>query len=85
MRTWFSLYGQMVLNLITARLAEYQGEPTPAGGRRKFPVWAIILIAAVVVLCLIPVCIFLILILLGPSIGNVFSGIVEELETTVTP
>lgn len=85
MRTWFSLYGQMVLNLITARLAEYQ-EPVPAaGGRRKFPVWAIILIAGAVIMCLTPICVIMILLLLGPSIGNIFSGIIDEMELTVTP
>ena len=53
--------------------------------KSKLPVWAIILIViAVLCLCCIAVILLapVILTLLGPSIGNVFSDIVNELETT---
>jgi hypothetical protein len=49
------------------------------------PPWALILIIGVVILCVIPLCLFLlfpvILTLMGPSVGNVFSNILEELVT----
>jgi hypothetical protein len=54
---------------------DQEGQPKSGG----FPVWAIVLIAAVALLCLLPVCTIVILTLLGPAIGNVFSGIVEEI------
>lgn len=59
--------------------SEGGGAPKEGGG---FPRWLLILIIVVVVgvvgLCCI---IFLVPLLLGPSIGNVFSNIVEDLET----
>ena len=46
----------------------------------KLPVWAMILIGVGVVICLCFICMFLVPMLLGPSIGNVFSNIIEEME-----
>ena len=46
-------------------------EPKKGG----LPVWVIVLIVVGIVICMIPVCVFLALLLLGPSIGNVFSEI----------
>ncbi|MEJ2151214.1 MAG: hypothetical protein P8Z40_17335 [Chloroflexota bacterium] len=64
--------------LIPAEGPVETGEPE---GEKKggLPTWAIILIAVVVILCLIPFCVIAILTLLGPSIGSVFSNIVDQL------
>ena len=41
-----------------------------------------IIAVIIVVICLVPICIIAILTLMGPTIGNVFSGIVTDLEAT---
>ncbi|MBN1312589.1 MAG: pilus assembly protein [Anaerolineae bacterium] len=53
----------------------------PADQPKKdgFPVWAIVLIVLGVLLCAIPFCVIIILTLLGPSIGNVFSDIILDI------
>jgi hypothetical protein len=85
MRTWLSFYRQMFLNLIATRLDEGEvaaASPAPTG--RKLPTWAIILIVVVgVLVCAGLACLLIpvILALMGPSIGNVFSNIIEELGT----
>ena len=80
MRTWLHLYAWMLANLLAARFAEsYPGGPEPIV-RRRLPVWAIVLIVLAVVLCLAPLCVWLILLLLGPQIGEVFSEIITDLE-----
>jgi hypothetical protein len=60
-----------------------------AGQRQGLSRGVIIAIIVLAVLCLIPVCLFLlmpvILTLMGPSIGNVFSEIILTLDVTVTP
>ena len=57
---------------------EMQQPPEPE--KKKMPVWLIVVIIAVVVLCVIPICLIVlspvILALLGPAIGNVFSNVV---------
>jgi hypothetical protein len=63
--------------LDTLLLAENAPEYEPK--RAGFPVWAIVLIGVAVVLCLLPICTIAILTLLGPSIGNVFSEVIESL------
>jgi hypothetical protein len=67
--------------------AESQHEP-PAQADNTTRILLIILIV-VVGLPLLCVCVSVIVIailtLMGPSIGNVFSGIVEELDVTPTP
>ncbi len=78
MRTWLLLYGQFLLSAIYLRLAEFQSQPVQ---REGIPAWAIALLAiGAVLLCLLllPVCIIVILALMGPVIGNVFSNIILE-------
>jgi hypothetical protein len=58
-----------------------QAAPQP---KSKLPVWAIVLIVVVALCILIPVCVIAILALLGPSIGNVFSNVLQNL-VTATP
>jgi hypothetical protein len=87
MRTWLSFYRQMLVNLIAVRIDGGETVVTsPGGQQRRLPVWAIVLIALfVLALCAIGACLLIpvILTLLGPSIGNVFSNVIEELETPV--
>jgi hypothetical protein len=69
----------------TARLQTWQAAlddmmlPAEAEGEKKSNTALIIgiVVAVVVVLCLLPMCVILILALLGPAVGNVFSNIVE--------
>jgi hypothetical protein len=69
----------------TARLQAWQAAlddmlvPAEAEGEKKSNTTLIIgiVVAVVVVLCLLPMCVILILALLGPAVGNVFSNIVE--------
>lgn len=60
-------------------LVRAEGMPPQEGQRAGgFPIWLIVVIvAAVLLLCVLPVCIILLLALLGPAIGNVFSSINE--------
>jgi hypothetical protein len=60
--------------LVRADVPPMEGQPKSGG----FPVWAIVVIAVVLILCLLPVCIIGILTLLGPAIGNVFSNIIDN-------
>ena len=60
--------------LVHAEMPPAEGQPKSGG----FPVWAIVVIAVLLILCLLPVCIIVILTLLGPSIGNVFSNIIDN-------
>ena len=53
---------------------ENQVEEAPA--KSKMPVWLIILIIFLVVFCVLPVCVIVILALLGPAIGNIFSNVI---------
>jgi hypothetical protein len=75
---WQALQARLDGLLIPAEGPVETGEPE---GEKKggLPTWAIILIAVVVILCLIPFCVIAILTLLGPSIGSVFSNIVDQL------
>jgi hypothetical protein len=68
----------------TASLAEAEapapeGEPEKAGLFGLSGVALALVIGAVVLLCVLPLCVVIILALLGPAIGNVFSDIVEEI------
>jgi len=69
----------------TASLAEAEApeseaeEDKPGGILGLSGVALALVIGAVVLLCVLPVCVIIILALLGPAIGNVFSGIVEEI------
>ena len=51
--------------------------------KRSFPIWLIVLLVILAACILIPICIIVILALLGPSIGNVFSEIIQNLGTPV--
>jgi hypothetical protein len=80
---WQALQARLDGLLIPAESVEAE---EPEGEKKGgFPTWAIILIAVVVILCLIPICFLVlspvILALLGPSVGNVFSNIIEEMVT----
>ena len=84
MLTWLYFFVRFYLAPLVLAFAEAPVEGGSEGG--GFPRWAIILIVVVVGLILLACCaIFilpaLLLPLLGPDIGNVFSNIVEELET----
>ncbi len=85
---------RLLLLPLTVRLAALQtrlddlmlhAEELPEGAGEKkggLPTWAIIVIIVVAVLCLGSICLMLfapvVLALLGPAIGNVFSNIIEE-------
>lgn len=84
------VYGQMLKTTLTATANQLQhhidgllkAEDVPAGQSQQggFPVWVIVLIVVGVVICLIPLCavvVIAVLTLLGPSIGNTFSNIVD--------
>nr|MBN1228405.1 hypothetical protein [Anaerolineae bacterium] len=65
--------------MLFARLAE-AGAGMVGGEKKKFPVWAIVLIVlGVLLVCVLPICVILILALLGPAIGEVFSNVIEEI------
>jgi len=44
--------------------------------------WLIALIVLIVLCVLACCCVFVVLSLLGPAVGNVFSGIIEQLPAT---
>lgn len=83
------VYGQMLRSTLAVTANQLQNSldgllkaenvpaEQPQGG--GLPVWAIVLIVIGVVICLLPVCIFLVLLLLGPAIGNVFSNIILDI------
>jgi hypothetical protein len=89
MTTHLLAYSQMfqsTLAVTTGRLQNWidgllkaETVPTDQPQRSGLPVWAIVLIAIGILVCLLPVCVIAILTLLGPSIGNVFSNIIEEI------
>jgi hypothetical protein len=89
MTTHLLAYSQMLQSTLAVTTGRFQNwidgllkaETVPSDQPQKsgLPVWAIVLIAIGVVVCLIPLCVFFILILLGPSISNVFSNIIEEI------
>ena len=68
----------------TASLAEAQA-PDNEGDKTGLTILGLsgialaIVLIGVVVLCVLPFCIIIILALLGPAIGNVFSNIVDEI------
>lgn len=84
------MFVSILLQYLYSRLMLYAAEMPPAApgqppaARSGLPVWAIVLIVVVALLCLIPICIIVILTLLGPAIGTVFSNIIENLPT-LTP
>jgi hypothetical protein len=75
---WQALQARLDGLLIPAEGPVETGEPE---GEKKggLPTWAIILIAVAVVLCLLPICVIVILAILGPTIGNIFSEINAQL------
>lgn len=76
--SWLPFYLRYYLAPFGASLAEAEAGADGGG----FPRWAIYAIGALVLLvCILPVCVIIGLALLGPSIGTVFSNMVEELAT----
>ncbi len=57
----------------------YSYEPEPKKGMSP---WLIALIVVAVIICVCCFCAVAGLILLGPEVGNVFSTIIETIETT---
>lgn len=55
--------------------------PAEAPSKGKVPVIVVILIVVLALCILIPCCLYGILLLLGPAVGNVFSGIISNLLT----
>jgi hypothetical protein len=85
MKTWGILFVQYLFNLVMLRLAD--APMTPSEDKKKLPTWAIILIVigGLIVLCVIVGCLLSIfapavLALMGPSVGNVFSNVIEDME-----
>ncbi len=84
------VYGQMLRTTLAVTAGQLQNrsdgllkaENIPAAQPEKssgLPVWAIVIIVIVAILCLLPICIIAILTLLGPTIGNVFSNIIDTI------
>jgi hypothetical protein len=85
MKTWGILFVRYLINLVMLRLAD--ASMTPSEEKKKLPTWAIILIVigGLIVLCIIVGCLLsifapMVLALMGPSVGNVFSNIIDEME-----
>ncbi len=85
MKTWGILFVQYLINLVMLRLAD--APMMPSEDKKKLPAWAIILIVigGLIMLCIIVGCVLSIfapavLALMGPSIGNVFSNVIDEME-----
>lgn len=86
------MYGQYLRVPIQVQLGRLQSwldglflaeAAPPAEGEKKggLPTWAIIAIVAVVVVCLGAICLFFVLpLLLGPAIGDVFSDVIDEVD-----
>jgi len=56
--------------------------PQPASpATSKLPTAVIVIVALVIVCILACICVIVILALLGPSVGNVYSNIIENLPT----
>jgi hypothetical protein len=56
---------------------EYYYEPEPKKGMSGWLIALIVVLVLIVVCC---ICACLALLLMGPAVGNVFSGVVETLE-----
>lgn len=89
MTTQLLAYGQVLKTTLAVTTNQLQShldgllkvEDVPVDQPQKsgFPVWVIVLIVIGVVVCLLPICIIALLTLLGPSIGNVFSNIIDSI------
>jgi hypothetical protein len=76
---WAALQARLD-GLLLAAEAPVETDDEPGEEKKGgLPTWAILLIAVVIVLCVLPVCVIVILTLLGPTIGNVFSNITDQL------
>ncbi len=54
-------------------------QPTPAPSKGKIPTVIVILLILLALCIVIPCCIIVLLSLLGPAVGNVFSNIILEI------
>ena len=92
MTTHLPVYSQMLRTTLAVTINRLQSHidgllraedvPEDQPQQSGFPVWAIVLVAAGVLICLLPLCavvVIAILTLLGPSIGNVFSNVVLDI------
>jgi hypothetical protein len=57
-----------------------EAAPVVAPAKKKLPVWAIVLIILGVLLLCTCICLLVAPMILGPSIGNVFSNIQKTLQ-----
>jgi hypothetical protein len=58
-----------------------EGQKSEDGVKKGLSIGVMIVIGAGALLCLVPICIIIVLTLMGPSIGTVFSNIIENLPS----
>jgi len=56
-------------------------QPASPPAKSKLPIIIIVIVAVLALCILIPICVIVILALMGPSVGNVFSNIIQNLPT----
>ena len=56
-------------------------QPASQPANSKLPIIIIVIVAVLALCILIPICVIVILALMGPSVGNVFSNIIQNLPT----
>ena len=89
MSLWILTYGKTMLAPFAGRWQALQAwldgllipaEVEPEGEKKSgLPTWAIIAIVVVAIVCLLAICVFFVLpLILGPAISNVYSNIIEE-------
>jgi len=56
-------------------------QPASQPAKSKLPIIVIVVLVVLALCILIPICVVVILALMGPSVGNVFSNIIQNLPT----
>ena len=56
-------------------------QPASPAAQSKLPIIIIVILVVLALCILIPICIIVILAMFGPSVGNVFSNIIQNLPT----